>query len=176
MKSRLLILTLCGIMAPRLAMPNTPAKELANDEKAVGIETFTSVHYKPGMIRHIVIFKYRDSVTSSQKDEVRRRFLALKDEAKINGKRYIRSIESGDQMSGEGADRGLEQIFLVTFCSEGSRNYYVGTPIINNPNYYDPAHADFKDFVGPLLSDVVVVDYRVKALSGASSPRKGKLC
>jgi hypothetical protein len=32
---------------------------------------------------------------------------------------YITSIETGLQSSGEGADQGFEQIFLVTFKSEG---------------------------------------------------------
>jgi hypothetical protein len=35
------------------------------------------------------------------------------------GQPYITSIETGLQNSGEGADQGFEQIFLVTFKSEG---------------------------------------------------------
>jgi hypothetical protein len=29
----------------------------------------------------------------------------------------------------------------------------VGTPVVTDPAHYDPAHAAFKEYVGPLLAD-----------------------
>ena len=123
-----------------------------------------SPHYKTGLIRHIVLFRYKDSVTAPQKREVIKRFLALKYLARRDGEPYIVSIDTGKQNSGEGASQGLEQGFIVTFKSQGDRNYYVGTPVVTNPAYFDPAHQKFKNFVGPLLdkNGALVFDYKIE--------------
>lgn len=68
------------------------------------------------------------------------------------------------ETSGEGADQGLEQGFIVTFNSEGDRNYYVGQPVVTDSGFYDPKHQAFKDFVGPLLASTaaaLVFDFTV---------------
>jgi hypothetical protein len=137
------------------------ATKLAMEQEKVGVATFTSPDYKPGIIRHIVLFKYRDTVSVEQQGEIRSRFMNLGKESKWRGKSYIKSIETGDQISGEGADRGIQQAFIVTFSSEGARNYYVGSPVVKDSNYYDPAHESFKKFVAPFLSEAIVIDYRV---------------
>ena len=97
------------------------------------------------------MFHYGEDVTAQQKEEVKARFLALKQLARRDGRSYIVSIETGAENSGEGADQGLEQGFIVTFRSQGDRNYYVGQPVVTDSAFYDPAHQAFKDFVGPLL-------------------------
>ena len=117
----------------------------------VGVERFTSADYKPGLVRHIVLFRYDRSVSPEQKQEVIRRFLALKTLSKRNGAPFILSIETGSDISGEGLDQCFEQGFIVTFTSQGDRNYYVGQPVVTDPSFYDPAHQAFKDFVGPLI-------------------------
>lgn len=132
----------------------------------VGEQGITDTNYKRGLIKHIVLFRYRASVTTQEKQQVIKRFLALGN-SRRNGRHYILSIETGAQMSGEGVDQNLEQGFIVTFKSEGDRNYYVGYPIITNPAYFDPAHQEFKDFVGPLLhtpinpTGVIVFDFKL---------------
>lgn len=131
--------------------------------KEIGSNAFTSSAYNPGNIKHIVIFKYKDSVTPEQKKEVIRRFLHLQQSKRPGEKRpYIISITTGSQSSGEKASLGFEQAFIVTFRSEGDRNYYVGTPVVGDPAYYDRQHAEFKQFVGPLLAEnngVLVFDF-----------------
>jgi hypothetical protein len=141
-----------------VAQPSA-GQTLLNEKEAVGTTAFTASGYKPGLLRHIVLFKYLDTVTEQQREEVKRRFLALQTGARRENRPYIASIETGHQTSGEGADRGLDQAFIVTFCSEGDRNYYVGTPVVTDQNHYEAAHAAFKQFVAPYLSDVVVFDY-----------------
>lgn len=131
--------------------------------KEIGSSAFTAHAYNPGNIKHIVIFKYKDSVTPEQKKEVIQRFLLLQ-QSKRSGKKnpYIVNIITGSQKSGEKASLGFEQAFIVTFRSEGDRNYYVGTPVINDPAYYDKQHAEFKKFVEPLLAEnngVLVFDF-----------------
>jgi hypothetical protein len=119
------------------------------------------------VVKHFVAFKYKPTVTSSEKVNVINRFLSLKKLAIRNGQPYIISIETGKANSKEGADQGMEQGFIVTFKSESDRDYYVGKPFTSD---FDPAHEDFKQFVGPLLSvdengdinGVIVFDFSTK--------------
>lgn len=127
------------VLSPPIALAETNFEEIVRQQ------------YRPGLVRHIVLFRYKKTVTQQQKQEVIKYFLALKHLARRNGALYVISIESGKQDSGEGVSQGFEQGFIVTFKSQGDRNYYVGTPVVTNPAYYDPAHQKFKDFVGPLL-------------------------
>ncbi|WP_441288210.1 Dabb family protein [Sorangium sp. KYC3313] len=145
---------------PQSPQSKTPKETL----KKIGPKAFTAEDYKPGLIRHIVLFQYLPDVTAEQRGQVVERFLALQDACQRNGARYILSIETGAQSSGEGADKWLNQGFIVTFKSEGDRNYYVGQPVVEDPAYYDPAHQVYKDFVKPLVSDsdVLVFDFPVE--------------
>jgi hypothetical protein len=125
---------------------------------------FTQQFYDPGPTMHIVLFKYKTSVTTAQKKEVVRRFLALQPSPRQDtGKSYILYINSGVQNSLEGVARGFEQGFIVAFKSGGDRNYYVGKPIVNDPDFFDHKHDEFKNFVGPLLAEdngVLVFDFK----------------
>ena len=143
--------------------PVSASDRLKQELAQVGVGRFTASDYRPGTIRHIVLFRYASSVTQEQKNEVTQRFLALQALCKRGGRKYIVSIETGGEISGEGADQGLEQGFIVTFRSQGDRNYYVGQPVIDDANFYDPHHQAFKDFVGPLLdqSGALVFDFSV---------------
>ncbi len=106
----------------------SPADQLKQDLARVGVAKFTAPDYKPGLIKHIVLFRYAPTVTPQQKLEVVQRFLSLQRRCKRNGKPYLVSIQTGSQNSGEGVDQMMEQAFIVTFRSEGDRNYYVGSP------------------------------------------------
>lgn len=122
----------------------------------------TAPDYRPGLLRHIVLFGYRDATTREQRREIENRFHALA-ESRRRGNRYIVSIESGPQNSPEGLHGGLEHGFIVTFRSEGDRNYYLGEPLVTDPSCYDQVHHDFKQFVGQYFrpSGVLVFDFRV---------------
>jgi hypothetical protein len=126
----------------------------------VGVETFTARDFRPGLVRHVVLFRYRPEVDEAQKGEVLRRFRGLATSPR-DGAPYVVSIEAGEQTSGEGAGGGFEHGIVVTFASEGDRNFYVGTPVVADPEFFDPEHARFKEFVGPLLADVLVFDVSV---------------
>jgi pimeloyl-ACP methyl ester carboxylesterase len=132
----------------------------------------THPDYRPGTVRHVVLFRYKDDVSEAQRDEVKTRFLNLARESQRDGRSYIVSIETGAQNSGEGADQGLQQGFIVTFRSEGDRNYYVGRPLVTDPAFLDPAHEAFKQFVGPLLAPngVLVFDFTVDRAVPISAP------
>ncbi|MBH3035810.1 Dabb family protein [Serratia marcescens] len=138
---------------------------LLQKKKEIGAKAFTEHHYNPGVIKHIVIFRYKHGIMKEQKKDVARKFLQLQSSTRLGDKDpYIISIVTGSQNSGEKASMGFEQAFIVTFGSEGDRNYYVGTPVVNDPVYYDQNHAEFKKFVEPLLAEkngVLVFDFRI---------------
>ena len=88
--------------------------------------------------------------------------MALKQSTRAD-KPYTIDIIAGQQISGEAADGGFQQAFIVTFQSLGDRNFYVGEPIVTDPHYYDAQHAEFKTFVQPYLANdgVLVFDFVV---------------
>ena len=136
----------------------------------IGLRTFTSAGFHMGTVRHIVLMRFLPTITDAQRAEVVRRFMALAQiSRREDGSPVIAAIESGAQISGEGADEGLQQAFVVTFRSEGDRNYYVGRPVVNDPAYFDPAHEAFKKFAAPYIIATVVFDYAVPS----ASPRHG---
>jgi len=130
---------------------------------AVGVSTFTARDYKPGKIIHIVLFDFADDAPAGTLTEVAERFLALASSKRHDGEPYIVSIEAGTQHSAEAAaEHGYRLGFVVTFASEGDRNYYVGAPIVTDPAHVDADHHRFKEFVGPLLDprgSVLVFDF-----------------
>ena len=138
--------------------------------KKIPDDEFTHPNYKLGVLRHIVLFRYKDTVTFKQQAEVAEKFWVLQYHCKRNGIRYIQALEAGLQISLEGAHKDMQHGFLMRFTSEGDRNYYVGDPIVTNPAFYDPVHHEFKAYVGPLLEDVVVFDYRPGSLPFILTP------
>lgn len=156
-------------LSPAFADAAVPPADRLHQELATrGEQGLTDRAYHRGVIRHIVLFRYKPATPESTKEQIKKRFLALKQLCKRDGRPYIVSIETGAQSSGEGVDQGLEQGFIVTFSSEGDRNYYVGTPVVSDARYFDPAHQSFKEWVGPHLHEpinptgVVVFDFQVE--------------
>lgn len=150
--------------AEEKTVQTTAVSTLAQELQHTGVERFISPDYKPGVVRHIVLFRYKENVTRDQRAEITRRFLAMQKSSLRKTLPFIVSIETGQQHSGEGADQNLEQAFVVTFRSQGDRNYYVGQPLVSDAQYYEPVHQRFKEFVGPMLASggVIVFDYTVE--------------
>jgi hypothetical protein len=121
----------------------------------VGLARFTASDYRPGTVTHVVLFRYTDAATSDDRAEVARRFHSLALTPR-HGSPYIVSIVSGPQASAE--SDSFEDGFVVTFASLGDRNFYVGEPVIDDPAFFDQAHAVFKAFVGDHLASVEVFD------------------
>jgi hypothetical protein len=137
--------------------------ELSEQMSAVGVHEFTARHYRPGTVRHIVLFRLRAEVTPADRQRVVSEFTGLKGSLRRDGEPYIVDIVAGSQTSGEGVGHGFELGFVVTFASEGDRNFYVGEPVVSDPDCFDHEHAAFKRFVGPLLAEgadgVLVFDF-----------------
>lgn len=137
------ILLTTGRITRRLALvaPVALAAGRASSSRAAGSSS---------QIEHIVAFKYKPTVTQRQKTEVMKRFLALKQKCKRDGKNYIVSLVGGDcTKSLERLTDGFEQAFIVTFKNRSDYKYYIGRPFVSP---FDPAHDAFKKFVTPLLA------------------------
>ena len=163
MFQRLIFLMLASGVFSSAFAGQTVAERLQMQVDTVGAQKFTSSDHLPGIVRHVVLFRYLDSVTAAQREDAKQRFLALAKKSLRDGKPYIVSIETGLQNSGQGTDQNFEQGFIVTFKSEGDRNYYVGLPFVKDAKFRDGAHQAFKEFVRPLLapSGILVFDFRV---------------
>ncbi len=95
-------------------------------------------------LRHVVMFKFKESSTSEEIQIVEEAFAALP--SKIAA---ISDFEWGTNNSPEGLDKGFTHVFFVSFNSEADREIYL-------PH---PAHKAFVDVLSPHLEDVMVMDY-----------------
>jgi hypothetical protein len=96
------------------------------------------------LLRHVVLFKFKESATQEQIDEVVKGFGELPQ--KIDA---IHDYEWGTNNSPEDHAKGYTHCFLVTFKSEADRDAYL-------PH---PAHQAFVKILLPILDEVHVVDY-----------------
>lgn len=96
------------------------------------------------MLRHVVLFKFKDSATPAQVKEVEDAFRKLPSQIK-----EIKSLEWGTNNSPENLAQGFTHAFFVTFENEAAREVYL-------PH---PAHKAFGKVLGPHLDKVLVIDY-----------------
>ena len=96
------------------------------------------------VLRHAVFFKFKESSSESDVDEVVKAFAALPE--KIDS---IVDFEWGQRTSGEEISGGFTHCFLLTFEDEAGRKKYL-------PH---PEHKAFGAMLGPHLEDVFVIDY-----------------
>ncbi|TDE08856.1 Dabb family protein [Dyadobacter psychrotolerans] len=96
------------------------------------------------MLRHVVLFKFKDSASPAQVKEVEDAFRKLPSQIK-----EIKSLEWGTNNSPENLAQGFTHAFFVTFESEAAREVYL-------PH---PAHKAFGKVLGPYLDKVLVIDY-----------------
>jgi hypothetical protein len=96
------------------------------------------------MLRHVVLFKFKEGTTDEQVKKIETAFRALP--SKIDA---IADFEWGTDVSVENKSEGFTHCFLVTFRDEQGRDEYL-------PH---PAHKEFGGIVRPHLEKVLVVDY-----------------
>jgi hypothetical protein len=99
------------------------------------------------MLRHVVLFKFKDSATPAQVKEVEDAFRKVPTKIK-----EVKGFEWGLNNSPEGLSQGFTHAFLVTFESEAARDIYI-------PH---PDHKAFVKVLEPHLDKVLVIDYWTK--------------
>ena len=96
------------------------------------------------MLRHVVLFKFKDASSAEDIKKVENAFRALPSKIK-----QIKAFEWGTNNSPENINQGFTHCFFVSFTSEKDREVYL-------PH---PAHKAFVDVLGPHLDKVLVIDY-----------------
>lgn len=96
------------------------------------------------MLRHVVLFKFKDDASAGEIKKVEDAFRALP--SKI---REVKALEWGTNNSPENLSQGFTHCFFVSFKSEADRAIYL-------PH---PAHKAFVDILTPYLDKVLVIDY-----------------
>ncbi len=96
------------------------------------------------ILRHVVAFRFKDTVTDAQIGDLVVSARRLKVTIP-----QIRGLEWGPNNSPENFNKGLTHCFLLTFESEEDRAVYLS----------HPAHEAFGAKLGPLLDDLLVIDF-----------------
>ena len=104
----------------------------------------TAADKQAKVLRHVVLFQFKDSSSKEDVQHVIDEFAALP--GKIPA---IAAFEYGTDNSPEGLAEGFTHCFLLTFKSEADREAYL-------PH---PAHKAFGASLKPHLEKVLVVDY-----------------
>lgn len=96
------------------------------------------------VLRHVVMFKFKDTSSSTDVKKVEDAFRALSGKLSL-----IKDFEWGMNNSPEKLNQGLTHCFLVTFSSEKDRDAYL----------IHPDHQAFVEVLKPHLDKVTVIDY-----------------
>ncbi len=112
---------------------------------AIGrLSNLPAAETKAHMLRHIVLYKFKDDLKPGQLQEVIDAFCALP--KKID---TIVGFEHGTNVSMEGKADGLTHCFVVTFRDEKGRDAYLK----------HPAHLEYVNLAKDRREKVVVFDY-----------------
>ncbi len=122
---------------------------------AIILSGCTSVHKaeriageKPArVLRHVVLFKFKDGTTKQQIKDTENGMAALP--GKIDA---IYDYEWGTNVSPENLSEGFTHCFVITFLSEADRATYLS----------HPAHMKFGKIFGRYVDKVLVIDYWTK--------------
>ena len=116
----------------------------------IAMKTETNAQTSEKLLRHVVLFKFKETSTAADIKKVEDAFRALPSKIKS-----IKSLEWGINNSPENINQGFTHCFFVTFKSEKDRADYL-------PH---PDHKAFGKILGPHLDKVLVVDYWAEKLS-----------
>lgn len=106
--------------------------------------TIIEVENLDRLLKHIVLFKFKDSSTAEDVAQIEKAFLNLP--SKIS---EIYAFEWGLNNSPENLNKGFTHSFVVTFSQEDDRAIYL----------IHPDHLAFVKILEPHLDDVLVIDY-----------------
>ena len=98
----------------------------------------------PKMLKHVVLFKFKEGTTPEKIKEVEKAFAALPGKIDV-----IKGFEAGTNVSVENHSEGFTHCFVVSFSSAADRDTYLN----------HPAHKEFGKSLGGCLDKVLVVDY-----------------
>lgn len=101
-----------------------------------------------GELRHVVIFKFKETSSKAAVDSVVNSFMGLAKKIPV-----IKSMEWGLNDSPENFHQGFTHCFVLTFSNKKDRDEVYQK---------HPAHMEFQKLLGPHMEKVFVVDYKVE--------------
>ncbi|MGY6648177.1 Dabb family protein [Wenyingzhuangia sp. IMCC45574] len=114
-------------------------------QKLVSYQVDTKDKSKEGkVIKHVVSLKFKEGTPKEKIDHAIAVFEGLKDKVPT-----IAKMEGGLNDSTEGHDKGFSHCYTITFNDVHGRETYL----------FHPEHLKLVSIVGPLLADVLVMDY-----------------
>ena len=101
-----------------------------------------------GDLRHVVIFKFKETSSKASVDSVVNSFMGLAKKIPV-----IKSMEWGLNDSPENFHQGFTHCFVLTFSNKKDRDEVYQK---------HPAHKEFQKVLGPHMEKVFVVDYKAE--------------
>ena len=101
-----------------------------------------------GELRHVVIFKFKETSSKASVDSVVKSFMGLAKKIPV-----IKSMEWGLNDSPENFHQGFTHCFVITFSNKKDRDEVYQK---------HPAHMEFQKVLGPHMEKVFVVDYKAE--------------
>ena len=123
---------------------NVHKTEHLHTDKAEAENVAVSEKTPDKLLRHVVLFRFKEDAKAKDIKKVEKAFAALP--GKVDA---IYDFEWGTDVSVENLADGFTHCFVVTFKSEADRARYL-------PH---PAHKAFGEMLGPVLDKPFVVDY-----------------
>ena len=116
-------------------------------KKIVSYKIAPKINREGKVLRHMVNLTYKKDANETQIEDAVKAFVDLKNKIP-----EIADIEWGINDSTEGHSKGLTHCFTLTFNDEHAREIYL----------FHKAHLDMVSKIGPIIADVLVLDYWTK--------------
>ncbi|APZ48152.1 hypothetical protein BW723_12555 [Polaribacter reichenbachii] len=116
-------------------------------QKIATYKVDAKINRKGKVLRHMVNLKYKEDATEKQVNDAVKAFVDLKNKIP-----EIVDLEWGLNDSTEGHTKGLTHCFTLTFNDENAREVYL----------FHKEHQKMVKKIGPIISDVLVLDYWTK--------------
>lgn len=113
----------------------------------LGISVNAALAADESVVRHVVLFKFKDGTPAEDIKKVEQAFAELPKKIDV-----IKGFEWGTDISPEKLSQGFTHCFFLTFANEKDRDAYL-------PH---PAHKEFAAGLGSCLDKVLVVDYKAR--------------
>ena len=126
---------------------------------AVAADSGNAKNKKPGKVKHMVAFKFKEGTPQTEIDKLNAAFADL--EKKID---VIRTFDTGTNNSPENLNKGTTHGYLLTFDSEADRDTYLN----------HPTHKEFGSMAGKILADVFVIDFTSGDTKGKDKAKSDK--
>ncbi|MEM7453156.1 MAG: GDSL-type esterase/lipase family protein [Planctomycetota bacterium] len=123
---------------------NSAGNRFVADQMLKGLGVMEEPSGGSGVLRHVVLFQFKDDVSDDDIEVIVSEFGKLKDRIDT-----IKGYEHGTDISPENLSQGFTHCFMVTFEDEAGRDEYL-------PH---PAHMEFVQLLDGKIENVCVVDF-----------------